>query len=188
MQRYALATFFYATNEIKTPYSEDAPEWKESTGWLSDENECTWKGIECSEKLLVHGLDLENNDLTGSLPPEMVWLSHLETLDLTTNFLFLSTKEELAILGEFPNLHSLLLDDNFIDSAAGLPESIGKLSNLKKLRLSYNLLRGPLNNGVIDKLTKLTHLEMESNFLTGIMPPVIGSMSELSECYVIILT
>jgi len=48
-QRYALSLFYFATT---------GDDWDTNTGWLSEEHECTWYGVECNEAKEVTGLDL----------------------------------------------------------------------------------------------------------------------------------
>jgi hypothetical protein len=43
-QRYALTTFYYSTN---------GDDWTDSTGWLTETNECTWFGISCGSNLVT---------------------------------------------------------------------------------------------------------------------------------------
>jgi hypothetical protein len=47
-QRYALTTMYYSTN---------GDDWTDSTGWLSQSNECTWFGVSCGTDL-VTGINL----------------------------------------------------------------------------------------------------------------------------------
>ena len=78
------------------------------------------------------------------------------------------------------------MDDNYLYYGDGLPPQFGALVNLEKLRLSYNLFEGVLESEdqpVLGAMTKLTHLEMESNFFTGTMPTVISTMPQLVYLY-----
>jgi hypothetical protein len=62
IQRYVLAVFYYSTN---------GDEWRRNTGWLSDEDECTWLTDEtnvetrpvCDEDGAYNNLRLEKNNL-----------------------------------------------------------------------------------------------------------------------------
>ena len=52
IQRYALATIFFST---------DGNSWNDHTGWLSELDECSWYGVECTTCTLsdaVSELDL----------------------------------------------------------------------------------------------------------------------------------
>lgn len=74
LQRYVLATLYYTTN---------GDEWKDTTGWLSDEDECTsWynrvtDGVVglCNNEGGVAFLDLVGNNLSGVIPDEIALLS-----------------------------------------------------------------------------------------------------------------
>ena len=48
-QRYALVVIYNSTN---------GDDWKDSTGWLTAENECEWFGLTCdSDSLLIEFLE-----------------------------------------------------------------------------------------------------------------------------------
>jgi hypothetical protein len=184
-QRFALATFYYATNAVPTPYTERPQPWVSAHLWLSKAHVCEWKGILCNTQLHVQAIDLERNNLCGSIPLEITILAgHLVELDLTSNLIYM----EGQLFDAFKTLEfmeTLLMDDNFLAGEAGLPYQFQNLKNLEKLRLSYNLFAGELESDhkVIANMGKLTHLEIESNFLTGAMPDVIGEMENLVYLY-----
>ena len=70
LQRYALATLYYSTN---------GDSWSVSNNWLSSQNECTWYtsfvGYVCDSENHYMELDLQGNNLKGSLPMEILMLS-----------------------------------------------------------------------------------------------------------------
>ena len=71
IQRYALVTFYYATN------GED---WKSSFLWLTSADECIWftsskSNTICDKDGRIVELDLRENNLLGSLPAEISLLS-----------------------------------------------------------------------------------------------------------------
>ena len=68
---------------------------------------------------------------------------------------------------------------------AGLPPQFQSLISLEKMRLSYNVFEGELDSEapVLGSLTKLTHLELESNYFTGDMPASIKNMDKLTYLY-----
>ena len=77
IQRYVLATLFYSTN---------GDGWNNNTGWLTDEDECSWYN-KANEAFCVNGsvfeldmYDLERktaNNLVGTIPNELALLSTL---------------------------------------------------------------------------------------------------------------
>jgi hypothetical protein len=78
-QRYALAVLFHSTN---------GPSWVNSTGWLTNVNECTWyafsssMGGTCSKGSRFARLDLPENGLSGTIPMELELLSDLDKITL----------------------------------------------------------------------------------------------------------
>jgi hypothetical protein len=71
IQRYALATLYYSTN---------GGQWGSSTGWLSSEPECEWQTLSvspsvCDDDGQLVALNLNANNLAGSIPPELNLLS-----------------------------------------------------------------------------------------------------------------
>ena len=70
LQRYALATLFYSTNGVG---------WASSTAWLSSDSECSWSttaasGSMCNSDGILVELSLQNNNLNGELPGEIILL------------------------------------------------------------------------------------------------------------------
>jgi Leucine rich repeat len=184
LQRFVLACFYYATNGIITLYTPKASGWLDSTGWLTDISECDWKGVQCSEKKKVNAISLENNGLTGAIPKELIFLQdHITSLDLTTNLLYMSGPE-FDVFKSLARLETLLLDDNYLLTTDGLPLSFTTLTSLKKLRLSYNLFGGTITAKMVKSWPKLTHLEIESNFLEGSLPTTLGDLDQLVYLYV----
>ena len=184
-QRFALACFYYATNAVSTPYTNKPQPWVSAHLWLSKSHVCEWRGIVCNEQQHVQAVDLERNNLSGSIPHEMTILaSTLIELDLTSNLIYMED-DMFDAFESLDNLEILLMDDNYLGGDSGLPKQFQNMKKLQKLRLSYNLFAGELerDHKVLSNLGKLTHLEIESNFLTGTMPDVIGDMENLVYLY-----
>lgn len=185
MQRFALATFYYATNNVATPTTENPIPWESAHLWLSNSHVCEWKGIVCNEKLHVESIDLADNNLTGSIPMELILMSaNLYSLDFTSNMIYMRDTM-FDVFDGLTQLEDLMMDDNYMGYDNGLPPQLGSLINLKKMRLSYNLFAGELevDHKVLAKMQKLTHLEIESNFLSGTIPPVLGELTNLVYIY-----
>jgi hypothetical protein len=184
-QRYALAVFYYATNSVSNDRTEVPKPWVSAHLWLSKAHACEWKGIVCNSQQHVVAISLERNNLSGSLPAELGILGEkLMSLDLSSNLIHMEGTD-FDSMEKLVNLETLLMDDNFLAYNKGLPFQLQNMIHLEKLRLSYNLLSGVLeaDHKVLSKLTKLTHLEIESNFLSGTMPDIIGEMSNLVYLY-----
>lgn len=182
LQRFALACFYYATYQVATTQTPSPDPWVYDEYWITEKHECDWTGIHCTASKRIHSISLERNNLTGKLPVELALLAEsLRGLDLSTNSLAMNL-DDMDMFRHLPGLEKLLLDDNFLVSNNGLPTSLSLLTDLRKIRLSNNLLDGPLDNGVLQNLQKLTHLEIENNFLTGQLP-FLGEMQELRHIY-----
>lgn len=167
VQRYVLAVLYYALG---------GDEWKEDLRWLTAEDECAWYdnrqivdyvqtrmafGVTCNEHLFVKNLFLPKNNLVGSLPPEIRFLTGLDLLSLPYN----------AINGRLPNEMAELTGLNYLDLkynkiSGYLPGWIGDLEELEVLGLSNNEFAGsvPVNFGT---LARLKTLGLDDNALTG---------------------
>jgi len=182
LQRYSLACLYYATYSIVTLYSETPTPWKVTTNWLSSKNECEWHGIECTYSR-VTGISLIDNGLTGKLPMELVLMkTTLNSIDFSVNTLYM-TGNELDVFGRLTKLHTIIMDDNYLLTTDGLPSSLQKCTDLEKINLSYNLLEGPMQQNVLSSWSKLTHMEIESNYLDGSFPSALGSLRQLVYLY-----
>lgn len=156
LQRFAMACFYYSTFQVTTKHTPEPSPWVYQEYWLTDKHECDWAGIHCTASKRVHSISLEKNNLTGKLPLELTLLKDtLMGLDLSTNSIDM-TIDDMNIFGMLPRLEKLLLDDNYLESRQGLPQSLQKCTDLRKLKLSYNLLEGPLDNGILNNLQKLS--------------------------------
>ncbi len=118
-------------------------------------------------------LDLDNNDLTGTIPPQLGNLSNLEELDLDNNRLTGSIPSEL---GNLSNLDDLDLDNNRLTGT--IPPQLGNLSNLEELDLDNNRLTGTIPPQ-LGNLSNLEDLHLDNNRLTGTIPPQLGNLSNL---------
>jgi Leucine rich repeat len=150
LERYALATLFFATAGVdgwEVEGSVPKAWWKDQTNWMSSSGYCSWYGVICvkssddedNENSNVLAMNLTSNGLSGHLPIEIRWLSHLDSLDLSDNQIAAHLPSEL---GAMASLRTLVLRNNEI--AGSLPKEIGAMAKLQNLDLSYNDLVGPL--------------------------------------------
>ncbi|XVE83798.1 hypothetical protein DITRI_Ditri16bG0116000 [Diplodiscus trichospermus] len=175
------------------------------SGWWSNHSNnisqrCNWPGISCNidgsitriypprrvgdkfRKMnfssfpnLVN-LNLKDQGLNGSIPPEIVALSNLKYLYLSWNHL----SGELPPLGNLRQLEELDFSHNEITGS--IPLELGNLKNLVDLRLSWNYLTGSIPSA-IGLCTSLTHLDMRSNRFTSHIPPETGALKNLTSLY-----
>ncbi len=114
---------------------------------MSHKNIDTWFGVtvQCGR---VTALNIDNNNLTGTIP---------------------------VAIGDLPALRILQLNLNHL--TGGIPSSIGNLGDLDKLILDQNQLTGPLPPE-LGNLTLLTILYLNDNKFTGSFPEEFGNLND----------
>ena len=181
--------------------STDGDNWKDISGWLSDQSVCNWHGVTCASGS-VSKLELAENQLQGYLPAELVNLGNLLILDLYDNQLTGNIPSEL---GNLYDLVDLNLSFNHLEGS--IPPELGTLHNLLFLRLAGNSrLSGPIppeigdlknlevlslssfNGGTqisgtipveFGNLAKLTFFELANSLVSGPIPPELGKLTNL---------
>ncbi|OMO85628.1 hypothetical protein CCACVL1_10074 [Corchorus capsularis] len=143
-------------------------------------------------------IELQENRIFGSIPPEIGNLSNLNVLKLTSNLLNgtvpedigrLSRLEQLSLSHNFFNmtipaalaklLHLGLLDLSNNNFCGEIPASLGDLLRLYYLLLNNNLLSGTIPPKLLN-CTYLYKLDLSNNELTGRIPSEIGNLSDLT--------
>jgi hypothetical protein len=119
-------------------------------------------------------LNLDWNQLTGSIPSEIGNLTNLTYLSLKGNQLSGSIP---PYIGNLTNLTYLNLQSNQLTGS--IPPEIGNLTNLTILSLYSNQLTGTIPSE-IGNLTNLTYLYLNNNQLTGIIPDEICNQGDSS--------
>lgn len=153
-------------------------------------------------------LDLNENQLTGTIPISIGMLSNLEYLDLSTNSLNSSLPLSLANLTRvyeldisrnqitgvldrrlFPDgtsssktglksLKHLLFQDTLLGGK--IPDEIGNLKFLSLLALDDNFFHGPIPLS-FGNLSDLSILRLSNNQLSGPIPEKLATLSKLSD-------
>lgn len=181
---------------VKLYNSTDGSNWFRSTNWLETDLPCEWEGIICTGKHVTE-LNLSNNNLHGTIPPQISQLTRLNKLLLLGNRLSgiippelgqLSRLTELLLtinelsgpipseLGQLSNLSILNLGNNQLTGA--IPAELGDLSNLTILWLGINKFTGSIPTQ-LGNLTNLIQLDLGRNDLSGTIPPSLGGLSNL---------
>ena len=149
-------------------------DWTFSENWLTDAPINEWSGVLISDYGgRVIALQLANNNLTGSLPPELGSLSQLFFLGLPSNEITGPIPPEL---GNLSNLWHFTLPFNNLTGP--IPPEFGGLASLKTLELAGNDLTGPIPP-TLGRLTNVTYLDVAYNDLTGPVPPELAGMTSL---------
>ena len=61
--------------------------WTNNAGWYGNTNHCTWTGVTCTDSYQVTALALDNNQLVGSFPLDLINLSYLQNVGLSSSSL-----------------------------------------------------------------------------------------------------
>ena len=143
--RAALAALYESTG---------GADWRDRTNWLSDEPIGDWYGVVTDDGGRVRELHLQDNGLTGTLPPEVGSLSRLSHVHLWSN----------ALTGPIPpTFWSLPLDLVALTGnqvTGTLPPEVGDLVDFRWVDLGYTAMTGPLPRS-------LTNLSLEYLRITG---------------------
>ena len=172
--RDILVALYNATN---------GPFWSHNDNWLTDAPLDSWAAVETDvngrvvsldfSRLLVGSLSSSPNQMYGSLPVELAYLSELRELNLMRNQLTGPIPPEL---GRLSNLRSLNLYDNHF--TGGIPEQLGHLTSLEELNLRRNSLTGAIPSE-FDRLSNLRVVDLSRNELSGPIPPFFADFAEL---------
>ncbi len=124
----------------------------------------------------VDQLWMENNNLNGTLPPELAKLSDLQILTLLDNQNL--TGRIPAELGGLKQLRGLYLINNSLSGS--IPVEFGNPEQLEDLRLSGSSLSGliPSELGNLELLQKLF---LHDNSLSGAIPSEFGNLQQLED-------
>ncbi|GAX22625.1 hypothetical protein FisN_17Hh006 [Fistulifera solaris] len=171
IQRYALATIYFST---------DGDGWARKTGWLGDGYECKWymrSSIgSCDLVGRIVSLNLDFNDIGGTIPPEIGLLAHLKQLDLgggPGRQLSGSLPKEV---GQLKMLKRLVLTGNRLTGT--IPTEIGSLLDVEEIRINGNLLRGTVPTE-ISNLRNVRIIDLSDNKLTGSIASSVRNLTGL---------
>jgi len=125
---------------------------------------------------VMHTLDLEATNIIGSLPSDMFdWFPHLHTVFLSHN----------DITGTLPRSlensvvrYLRLNNQGRTNGFEGTIEVISSMGFLSQAWLNNNAFTGPIPN--LSNSTHLFDLQLHSNFLQGLVPPSLFSLSSLT--------
>ena len=103
----------------------DGANWTKADNWLTETLVRDWYGISVSDAGEVRGVELDDNNLTGSIPPELGDLAELEWLNLHRNHLTGPIPPELSRT----SLQFLILSDNRLTGP--IPAALMTLDRLR---------------------------------------------------------
>mmetsp|Transcript_57335 Transcript_57335/g.166431 ORF Transcript_57335/g.166431 Transcript_57335/m.166431 type:complete len:548 (+) Transcript_57335:142-1785(+) len=158
-QRYILCVFYHATN---------GQSWRTSNVPFLDPtmHECDWSNVGCNSDDQVATLYFTERNLQGTIPTEMIHLSHLQLLNLGENQLTGRIPQGLL---ELPDLILIDLSSNqltgTIPSTATSPTTLGRYSPLEVLYLDGNRFEG-----TVPFFDTLHRMRVQKNLFTGFDP------------------
>ncbi|CAL5441239.1 unnamed protein product [Camellia sinensis] len=144
------------------------------------------------------GLNLDQNYISGSIPPEIGKIVNLELRTLNDNHLtgnipnsigkfkmmqevYLSNNKISgkipATFGNMSKLSILELNQNMLD--ASIPVSLGNCTNLQGLDLSQNRLTGMIPKQIVGLPSLTLGLSVAQNFLAGPLPSEVSYMKNI---------
>lgn len=158
--------------------STNGQEWNDNTNWLVPGQEIgTWAGVVSNYQGCVQYLEMNSNNLTGNLPPQIGDFTSITHANFQGNNLTGSIPAEL---GNLSNLVAINLNYNNIQEP--IPPSLASLSKLQFLYLNENGLTGGIPPE-LGELSKLQMLDLRNNNLSGNIPSSLGNLEELRYLY-----
>ncbi|CAB9505242.1 LRR receptor-like serine threonine-protein kinase [Seminavis robusta] len=176
LQRYALATFYFATNGDNWEFCGRESLSCTATTWLTDEDECTWFSLGCTNQGVVWEVRFpaNGNRINGPIPAELSLLTGLKRFLASSN----AMGGSLDALAGLSLLEILYLPSN--QFRGSLPDSLYSLTSLKTVSLAQNGLTGSISPQ-IGQLTDLGVLELGSSTLAGPIPTEMFQLVHLKE-------
>jgi hypothetical protein len=144
--------------------------WTNSTNWLTGPVH-TWHGVTVQNDRVV-ALDLFDNNLTGTLPPQLGDLTALRSVEFSLN--------ELSgpIPGSIGRLTNLEFFSAYGNNLSGELPRIARLGKLRLFQAGSNQLSGPIPRS-FGELPSLEYLFLADNQLAGEVPAEFGGLSGL---------
>ncbi|CAD5172039.1 unnamed protein product [Musa acuminata subsp. malaccensis] len=120
-------------------------------------------------------VNMEDNMISGQIPPDISNLSNLTLLNLSSNLLNGTLPKEIW---QLPKLERLFLSCNFF--VGFIPSEIGGLVSVGLLDLSDNMLAGEVPSS-IGNLVRISELYLHKNQLSGSIPATLGRCMSLNK-------
>jgi Leucine-rich repeat (LRR) protein len=152
--------------------STDGPNWYYKNNWLTGRMS-SWKNVDVINGRVLH-LNLNDNNLKGTIPPEVGNLTYLTNLSISGNYKLEGTIP--SSVGQLTNLINLSFGANNLTGI--IPVELGNCRNLLMLALSGNKLSGPVPD-VLGQLQKMEFLSLNGNQFTGSIPASLTNLSSL---------
>ncbi len=170
---------FLACNEersdlMKLHEAMGGASWTESANWGTDAPLGNWFGIAVDSTTgRVTQINLNRNNLSGTVPLEVRHFPYLRTLRLDYNRLEGEIPPEI---GELIELRRMDMDGN--EFKGQIPPEIGNLVNLRVLWIGGNQMSGPIPPE-LGNLASLREIHLYNARFDGSIPEEFGALAEL---------
>lgn len=183
-QRYLLAVFYFSTGGDNWEECNRYQSCSVGFPWLAGtQSECLWDGVRCSvnqvvDKILIGNQVPLGNNLVGTLPVELSYLSDLSALVLIQGRINGTIPTEY---GRLSKITTVFIQDHLLSGI--IPEEIITNSpGMDMLALGNNKLSGPIPT-TLGNMPVLRDLQLSGNQFTGTIPTELGSRgSTMSKC------
>ena len=155
-------------------HSLGGEDWVDDTNWNTNKPMNGWFGVTVNEYDNLLEINLENNNLVGTLPGCIGNSASLVRLNLRGNKISGPIPDDL---GRCASLKELGLSRNLITGC--IPESLGKCSKLEYLGLSNNRLIDHIPDA-LGRCTRLREVSLGNNKLSGSIPDTLGRCTKLA--------
>ncbi len=149
--------------------------------WLVDCDPCglidgtPWKGIQCTNMGRVDVINLNNNNLMGTLPASIGQLSELEWFNVNRNILSGSLPSEICNLNKM--LHFVVSNNMF---SGNFPACFANLTSLSRIVANNNKFTGALPILGGNTQPSLINLHFDNNMFNGSIPSNYGNLPNLN--------
>ncbi len=188
--RDALIAFYNATG---------GDNWTDNTNWCSEEPLSEWYGVTTDSEFdwKVTMLELQNNNLVGTIPSEigdlteLTWLSigsesgmtgeipaEIGKLKHLATFYIRYTSIGGAIPAEIGECRSLEWVNFYMNKFTSIPDEIGNIDDLININLAYNEFSGELPTA-FSRIRGIYTLYLNDNNFSGAIPEEFGNMPTL---------
>ena len=154
--------------------------WTNNENWKDDSKPiCSWAGVTCKggslDNSTVTELNLNGNNLEGTMPSAVFELPFLELLNFRQNRLYMKFDN----IDKAEKLDTLYISAIDIGSVAG----IGKAKALREIHLTGNNLSGDFPEEIFDLSETLESLYIAYNSFSGTLSKRFGELKKLTDFY-----
>lgn len=172
LQRYRLMVFYYATNGNTS--------WIHQGVWGQPSMECNWElnqpgEVYCTDNSVVVELQLINNNVTGTLPPELGEMISLKVLVLD------NVPQGSGGGGGGEEEQQGIGSNNTMGLTGGIPSSFHSLVNMEILKITGNTFTKPLPDNMFEYWNRALNINFGRNQIPGPIPTLLSGLINLRQ-------